>query len=210
MSSQKCAGEAPFDAADRLDGRLAARLDVDAWSPGPDSAVAVWRDGVLTSLIYPSDAKASVPFEAGTVCYALNTGEISLPFGVARVGIAVVQKMPRVEASLGLNGSLTLRFAHANGIWQLLDGGETTSLRWEDALRALDRPIARAVHEAVDACCDARPWDAGAIDAALTDGTLRDAVAKRVFRAVYPFGLIALPRDTRVFGIAYSPEGGSG
>ena len=211
MSSQRCADDAAFDAAALLDGRLAVRLDDGAWRPGADSAVAVWRDGALEALAYPSNVNAPAPPPAaGAARYVLDTREVSLPFGVAGVGIAVVQASPRVEACVGLNGSLTLRFAHAKGLWQLLDGGETAALRREDALRGMDRRIAKAVREALDACCGEQPWDAEAIGAALATGALRDAVAKQVFRAIYPFGLVAVPRGTRVFGVAYSPEGASG
>lgn len=210
MSSQRYADDAR-NAAALLDGRLAVRLDDGAWRPGPDSAVAVWRNGALAALVYPSNVNAPAPPpEAGDVRCAVNTGEVRRPFGVAGVGIAVVQASPRVEASVGLNGSLTLRFAHAGGLWQLLDGGSTAALRWEDALRCMDRRIAKAVREALDTCCGEQPWDAEAVGAALSSGALRDAVAKHVFRAIYPFGLVAVPGDTRVFGVAYSPVGASG
>lgn len=209
MSSPRCVDRRRVsDALARLDGALAVRLEEGLWQAGPDAAVAVWRDGALRALAYGSEEECAVlGLESDEVGYALDAREVLLPFGVAGIGIAVVQRKPRVKACVGANGRFRLRLAHATGLWQLLEKGKRESLSWEAAVRTLNPGLARALREAICACCGEQPWDSGALDAALSDGMLESEAAKRVFRELYPWGLSARPRDLRLLGVAYSPEG---
>ena len=206
--SQKCVDKTDtLDFPAPLDGALAVWLDNGEWRPGTDGALATWRGSDLESLVYSADAGETVfPAELDAVRYALDTRETRLPFGVADIGYAVVQAEPRVEASLGANGWLTLRLAHATGLWQLLEGGNLKVLRWEDVPRKLSRQITRAMREAACACCGEMPWSYADLERAFSDGTLRTEAAKSVFRALYPYGLAALPKETRILGLAYSSD----
>ena len=207
MSYPRCADDVRLPLGDSL----AARLGEGCWRPGPDSAIGIWRDGALQALVLPSSAGGDGvnPGGAelsGTVCYALNTREVQLPFGAAGIGIAVVQREPRVEASLGMNGHLKLRLAHATGLWPLLENGAVEKLGWQDAMGRLRQGVVRALSEAVRACCGDMPWDYEALERAFSSGELREAAGKRLFWALYPCGLAARPRDVRLLGLAYSPD----
>lgn len=188
---------------------LAVRLSEGAWRPDRDTAIAVWQDGVLIGLYYQSDLpRAAAALPPGAVGFAVNLRPLTIPFGVAGIGTAVVRRDPRVEARVGMNGAVTLRFCHAAGLWRLLRAGGAERLSCGETLAEARGELARALAGSLTALFGPEPWDAGSIDAALASGALRESAARGVFRALYGFGLLAAPSGVSVAGVAYSPADG--
>ena len=201
MSLPKCAAE-----ADLPEGALAARLGEGDWRCGEGRAVAVWRDGALCALVCGQGQARAAP---GDVAWVMDAAEVRLPFGVADVGPVLVRTAPRVEARLGIHGLLTLRLAHAAGLWTLLGDVTAGELSWHEARTALRPALLKAARGAVAECLGDAPWAWQDVRGAVNSGAMQGALARRLFREIYPFGLVAPPQDTRLLDVACARETGT-
>lgn len=182
--------------ADSLLARLPSGADV--WI---DSDTVVVHYGCNTPYLYlpPLGGKRIVTPTTG-MCYAIDSREQSLEFGMARLGTYTMAEHPDNTFNMGAHGEFSVSYAHVIGLEKLIRNRIPTRLTLKEIYRLMEPLLRQAFIDAITEINGSTQWEYTRLRNHIAD--LSYACWNRFFRIFFDHGLLLIGKQFRIEGIS--------